>query len=386
MKKFASILVALTLFFSFSTNAFATFDPTAKPNNFFGIHVLFPDEIGKAADLVNSNGGDWGYVTIPIQGTDRNLVKWQSFMDEAGKRHVIPILRVATEPFYQNTTVWRKPDDFDLVDFANFLNSLKWPTKNRYLVILNEVNRYDEWGGEYPNPAEYASYLSDAFDIFKRRSNDFFIIMAGLDNAAPSDGKKYISEFDYLNQMLAFNPKIFNKIDGFSSHSYPNPNFSQPPSDTNKMGVASYKFEYDLIISNVSTRKYVFITETGWNAETLNSEKIAEYYKYTFENIWNKDKDKIVAITPFLLESGGGPFDKFSFLKRGGPTTYFDEVKSLLKIKGDPEREKIAKQKIITDPAVLSAKDFREKKDETPASFIVKLYMNTLLGFPIYSR
>lgn len=375
------------IFLSMSVkDTLATFDPTLKPNNFFGIHILFPDEIGKAAELVNSKGGDWGYVTIPIQGTDRNLAKWQAFMDEAGKRHVIPILRVATEPFYQNTTVWRKPDDFDLVDFANFLNSLKWPTNNRYLVILNEVNRYDEWGGEYPNPSEYASFLSDAYDIFKSRSNDFFIIMAGLDNAAPSDGKKYISEFDYLNQMLYSNPKIFNKMDGFSSHSYPNPNFAQPPNDTSKVGVASYKFEYDLVISNVSSKKYVFITETGWNGDALNSAKIAEYYKYTFENIWSKDKDKIIAITPFLLESGAGPFNKFSFMKSGEPTTYFNEFKGLVKEKGDPQREKIVNQKNVVGKAVLAARDFTDKRRPNIASAFVKLYFRTLFGLPAYAR
>lgn len=379
-------VVVFATFLSLSQKTYGAFNPVAKPNNFFGIHILFPEEIDKAAELVNSNGGDWGYITIPIQGTDRNLDKWQSFMDEAAKKHVIPILRLATEPYYENTTVWRKPDDVDLVDFANFLNSLKWPTKNRYLIILNEVNRFDEWGGEYPSPSEYSSFLSDAYDIFKSRNNNFFIIMSGLDNAAPSDGRKYISEFDYLNQMLAYDPKIFYKIDGFASHSYPNPGFSQPPNENNSMGVASYRYEYEIINRTANSKKLVFITETGWDGSALSTDKIAEYYKYTFDNIWSRDKDKIVAVTPFLLESGGGVFEKFSFMKGGGPTTYFDQVKGLSKTKGVPEREKGDTNKPIASSSVLSARDFREKRGNNQASFLVKLYLKTLFGLPAYAN
>ena len=49
----------------------ALYDPRTVENNKAGVHILDPSEIDSAARLVNSNGGDWGYLTIPIQPTDR---------------------------------------------------------------------------------------------------------------------------------------------------------------------------------------------------------------------------------------------------------------------------------------------------------------------------
>src|SRR5437899_511269 len=70
-----------------SLPVYASDDPLAVPNNKFGIHILFQHELTQAAKLVNTNGGDWGYVIIPIQAGDRDIVKWQSFMDEAKLLH-----------------------------------------------------------------------------------------------------------------------------------------------------------------------------------------------------------------------------------------------------------------------------------------------------------
>src|SRR5688572_16737141 len=109
----------------------AIVNPLEQPNNKIGIHILFHDELEEAAKLVNANGGDWGYVTIPIQSGDKDILKWQKFMDECRRLHLIPLVRLATEGDYYNTKVWRKPDEEDILDFANFLNSLYWPTKNR---------------------------------------------------------------------------------------------------------------------------------------------------------------------------------------------------------------------------------------------------------------
>src|SRR5258705_11328911 len=137
MKFFFFFLIFISFFFSYS-KALAFYDPLTVPNNKFGIHILFPFEARLASTLVNSNGGDFGYVIIPIQSGDKNLVKWQKFMNDCKEFHLIPIIRLATEGDYFNTTVWRKPTKEDVLDFANFLNSLNWPTTIRYIVVFNE--------------------------------------------------------------------------------------------------------------------------------------------------------------------------------------------------------------------------------------------------------
>lgn len=382
MKKLILSLIVFSVIFLSSTRiTFAAEDPLSKPNNFVGIHILFPEEIGEAAKLVNGGGGEWGYVIVPIRTVDMDLVKWQKFMDEARANKVIPIVRIATEPYYKNTATWRVPHKFDGVDFANFLNSLNWPTKNKYVVLYNEINRFDEWGGKSPDPKEYADILERATLTFKVRDPNFYIIMGGLDNGAPNDGD-HMNNYTFLEQIAEYKPHLFNEIDAFASHSYPNPAFAQPPGE-GKMSVATYRYEYDLINSYTDKKKPVFITETGWDSTKVSEDKIAEYYKQTLNDIWGKDKDKIVAITPFLLNSHGG-FDQFSFLKNGSPTKYYASVKDFSKTKGEPELTEVKKE-----TQTVQGVKTTEKFTFAPKKFfaykyvpeIVKEYSKSLLGY-----
>jgi hypothetical protein len=357
--------------------AFAAEDPLARPNNFAGIHILFTHELDQAHDLVNSSGGDWGYVTIPIQAGDRDLEKWQDFMDQAKEKHIIPIIRLATEPFFKNTATWRKPDNYDLLDFANFLDSLEWPTKNRYVILFNEVNRFDEWGGEPPSPSEYAEIVAYANEVFKSRNESFYLILSGMDAAAPDDFIKYINGFTYLKDLMS-DPRITDSIDGFSSHSYPNPDFGAPPMENKKVGIATYRYEYDLINSYSDKKIPVFITETGWGNEKLPDSVVSKYLTMSVKDIWSKDADKIVAVTPFLLNSVGGPFDKFSFIKNGNKRDFYKTFAAVSKVKGSPDENKNVK----IEPAKILAKaeSFNSNENNEEIHPFVKFYMKTLLG------
>jgi hypothetical protein len=328
------ILFFLLLFFVFPKSAFAIDNPLSKPNNKIGMHIFFPSEIFDSAKLINSNGGDWGYVTIPIQSTDRDLKKWQNFMYACKKFHIIPILRLATGNDPVNTAVWKKPELTDVIDIANFLNQLSWPTQNRYVVIFNEVNRADEWGGTV-SPSEYANILSFAVTVFKSKSPDFFVISSGLDNAAPNQNTQYMNQYEFMRQMNTAVPAIFNQIDGISSHSYPNPAFSQAPNVNSKMGVASFKHERDLARELTGKTLPVFITETGWSGELVSDELKTKYYQETFNTIWNDPG--IVAVTPFIFEARNGPFEKFSFrTSSGSATKQYEDFEDMTKVKGEP--------------------------------------------------
>lgn len=324
---------AILLFYPAKT-VHAIEDPLKYPNNKIGIHILFPTEIEEAAKLINTTGGDYGYVTIAIQSGDKDIEKWQEFLDKCKKYHLIPIMRLATEGNYFNTAVWRKPTDYDIVDFANFLNSLNWPYKNRYIIVFNEVNRADEWGGAV-NPKEYAEILSYTATVFKSKNPDFFIISAGLDNAAPEQPNLYVNQYNFMRQMNEHVPGIFNQIDGLSSHSYPNPGFSQPPSLNSPMGINSFQYEKTLA-ENLSNKELpIFITETGWSTAALPHTKVADYYQMAFTSVWN-DKS-IVAVTPFLLQGTGGPFQKFSlFGENNSLSPQYNSIKNFPKIKGAP--------------------------------------------------
>lgn len=354
-------------------------NPLAVANNKVGIHILSELELSQAAKLVNSSGGDWGYVIVPIQAGDKDLLKWQKFMDDCRKLRIIPVIRLATEGDYFNTAVWREPNPADIVDFANFLDSLDWPTKNRYIIVFNEVNRGDEWGGT-ADPAEYAELLSFSASVFKSKSSDFFMISAGMDNAAPEEGTKYINQYNYLKRMHQAVPGIFNQIDGVSSHSYPNPGFAQAPDLKSTMGIGSFAHERALIRTMSNKNLPVFITETGWTSEKISDEQRAKYYEEAFKTIWNDPG--IVAVMPFLLQAGAGPFQKFTFITaNGGKTKQYEAIQNMPKVRGVPS---------FATTKVLSAKSARqnETKDfsdyEKPTrSFSVSAVLQDIFAFII---
>lgn len=356
---FLCVFFAALIFLIVPNNAAAVYDPVSVANNRFGVHILFSEEIRDAAKLINSNGGEWGYVTIPIQAGDRNLVKWQRFMDDAKRLKVIPIIRLAIEGDYFNTKVWRKPTYTDVLDFANFLNSLNWPTKNRYIVVFNEVNRSDEWGGD-ANPSEYTDILSYATDIFKARSDDFFIITAGLDNASANISGTSFEPHTFLRLMEQAVPGVFAKIDGLASHSYPNPSFAQPPTRQGKVSVASFRFERELVRDLSGKNLPVFITETGWSQEFVPDELASSYFTQAFTSVWSNDA--IVAITPFLLRAHAGPFTVFSLLRQDGTSNNrYNAILNLPKEKGAPLLEnEILGEKDKPSPSLLHAKHFLE--------------------------
>lgn len=367
-------LFSIVLFYPGQT--LAVYDPLSVPNNKIGIHILFTDEIFLAKDFSNTNGGDWGYVTIPIQAGDKDIKKWQRFMDDAKKYHLTPIIRIATEGDYFEKSTWRKPEDEDIIDFANFLNSLDWPVKNRYVLVFNEVNRGDEWEGK-ADPLEYAEILSYAVTVFKSKSQDFFIISSGLDNAAGTDGINY-NEYDYLKLMNDSVPGIFNQIDGFSSHSYPNPAFSQPPSINTPKSIYSFRYESDLIGQMSIKKTPVFITETGWDQEAVSEKNAIKYFSQALDGAW-KDSN-IVAITPFLLRAGEGPFRKFSFADgNGNKKDIFKMFEDLPKTKGEPnlypEEKVLGTKKIESDIPVKNFSNPKNDKRNNLKKFIKWLFL-----------
>ncbi|MBI3069902.1 MAG: hypothetical protein HYY87_01190 [Candidatus Levybacteria bacterium] len=376
-----NIFIAFALLAAAGRNypIYAAQDPRAVPNNKFGVHILFPSEISDAARLVNSSGGEWGYVTIPIQAGDRDLEKWQGFMDKAKELHMIPLIRLAIENDYFNTRVWRKPTFADVLDFANFLNSLDWPTKNRYIVVFNEPNRGDEWGGD-ANPSEYAKILSYAATVFRSRSQDFFIITAGLDNAAANNPPISIRSYDFMRQMALFVPDIFKQVDGLGSHSYPNPGFSQPPSRYSEQGVGSFLYERSLAKELGGKDLPVFITETGWSQEKVADYIISIYYKDVFVSLWSDEN--VVAVTPFLLSANAGPFTVFSLTQRdGSATAQYTALVRLSKIKGTPilsnETRKIVLENL--PKSVLGMRDFSNQKIYLQSAFAEIKAFKTLL-------
>lgn len=337
MRKFILLMLLPLFLFVFAKTTHATENPTAVDNNKFGIHIIDENDLPDAARLVNSSGGDWGYITLVIREDERDTGRWQGVFDQARRLHLIPIVRIATKQDGQN---WSKPDPDDISGWVNFFDSLNWVTKNRYIIIGNETNHASEWGGEV-NPTEYGNYFTSIAQRLKISSDDYFVMMGAFDASAPND-KSHMSEQSYLTKLLQKYPNIFKDVDGLASHSYPNPDFSAPPTGTGQKSVRTYEWELSLLRRlGVGKSLPVFITETGWAHQTkddsslLSPDKLSEYYKSLFD-IYLSD-NRVVAFTPFVLNYSEPPFDKFSWKKPDGSFyPFYEETQKILKTKGQP--------------------------------------------------
>ncbi len=351
-----SLFSLFTILCTLST-AYAIVDPLDVPNNKFGIHVIqaTPDESSPAAELVDSNG-DWGYITVLIESKDRNHDKWQEFFNDLRRRHLIPLVRLATQP---EGNYWKRPYEKEEEAWADFLDSLNWPTKNRYVIIYNEPNHAKEWGNKV-DASSYAKVLDQIVTALKKKNQDFFVLNGGFDASAPSNPPEIEDELIFMKQMEGAVPGIFGKLDGWVSHSYPNPGFVGSPDGIGRGTIRTWYWEIQQLRNlGVAANLPIFITETGWrHAEGINydsrlpsADTVASFYQQAFANAWNSNR--IVAVTPFLLSYQEIPFDHFSFKKITGekqnekilgieyPEYYsmYQAIKDMPKIAGNPIQE-----------------------------------------------
>jgi hypothetical protein len=357
MRKILVIVLILLFVFPHSVSA-ATF------NNIYGIHLAqpHPEDIKIASDLVNSNGGKWGYVTLVIQENDRSREKWQGVFDQLRELQLIPIVRLATRAEGEN---WRRPEVNDAQGWADFLNSLNWVTRNRYVILFNEPNHNSEWGGEV-DERSFARVTVEFSKKLKEKNQDFFVMLAGFDASAPSWPPGMEDEEVFLKRALDEKKDLFKYIDGLSSHSYPNPAFAGSPYSVGRGTIRTYQWELDLIQSlGVDKALPVFITETGWK---LGSDiTVSQNFQIAY-NLWSQDQ-RIWAVTPFILNYQSPPFLEFSWRKPGdnGYWQQFYSVQSSSKIKGEPEIIEKGKieYKLPHELVAQSKYDFRVSAENT---------------------
>lgn len=370
MQLLINLLITYILFFSFAGHTEAKFNPLKTQNNIYGIHAADPNDILEIRTLVNSTGGDWGYVTLVIQEDDRNREKWQAVFNTMRRVHLIPIVRLATKI---EGDAWRKPDIESISDWISFLNSLNWPIENRYVILFNEPNHANEWGRTI-DPAGYAQIAAAFASAFHAASDDYFVLPAGLDVSASTDGQSQDAA-SYLTQMYTAKPEFFELLDGWVSHSYPNPAFSGSAYGYGRGTVRSYAWEREYLRSLGVKKSYpIFITETGWvhsfgvtnNFNLLSPEAVGSALQQASVGAW-KDAS-IVAITPFIYSYQGLPFDHFSWKKLGSSDFYahYFAYQAIPKSRGMPyQREsytldhplipdKLVKNSSVTLSAILS--------------------------------
>ncbi len=349
--------------------------PTATPGGprvtKLGIHLLigdhknrwpievWPQHLRYARDLV----GEWGYVVVLVRLDDLDVERWQYFLDLCGQLHLTPIIRFAT--WYDNTNRWWAVPIRDnegggyftvAEQYRDFLDHLRWPTKQRLLIIGNEPNRGDEWENQ-PNGEAYAHFLGDVSRRLRENDPNVVILNGALDLYAPNtngrpfdDGYRYVDADTFMAQMLKWDKDIFSKVQIWNSHAYPLGPFNRPPNEQVMQfdylngaqsprqtpwpagifnrGVNSYSWELYRIAQAGGPALPVMITETGWRHTettatspgdathaTLSATQIADYFELAFignrgqfstpyaRTGWTpwEDDPRVKAVIPFAL-------------------------------------------------------------------------------------
>jgi hypothetical protein len=347
------LLLVFLLTFAHPPDVLALYNPLSVPNNTYGIHIADSNDLPNVSPLINSTGGDWGYVTLVLQDNDKNTDKWNGIFDTMRRNHLIPLVRLAT---HIEEDSWVKPREENIHDMVRFLGTLNWPIENRYIILFNEPNHAKEWGNIL-DPEDYATVASAYARELKASSQDYFVLPAGLDVSA-SNSYESMDAAQYLKRMHDTSPELFQIIDGWNSHSYPNPAFSGSPNASGRGTLRTYEWELSYIKSlGIERDLPIFITETGWEHREgkaiepglLTAETIASYITEASQVAWNDSR--IAAITPFVFSYQDIPFDHFSW-KMLGIEGYYAHAKAyqdIKKIRGQPKQH----QSYTVKPSIL---------------------------------
>jgi len=199
------------------------------------------------------------------------------------------------------------------------------------------------WYGRL-DPKGYAKILDYTIDEFKSVNPNYLIMNGAFNITAPTD-KNHMDAFLYMSYMNQEVPGIFNKLDAWASHSYPQPNFSGNPLTIGRWGIRAYEEELKFLYQKMNVKKElpVFITETGWahaegekyNNRYLPEDLVSKYFEFAFTDIWQNDA-RVRAVMPFTIWYDA-PHDHFSWIKKDKtPYKQFITIKNLPKVKGEP--------------------------------------------------
>ncbi len=272
-----------------------------------GMHILHPDEINQFRQIYKDEA--WRFVTIPLTLNDIGKhQEWQQFFDQAYQLKVIPIVRLSTR-FDTNLNAWQIPSRKDIVSLANFLSNLDWHQNEKFVIVFNEVNHAAEWGGKI-DPLLYGGTLKFTSSWFRSEGRNYKILPAAMDLAA-NNSHETREAFSYLKSLYDFDNGIFDSIDYWNSHSYPNPDFAASPTKKGQNSVRGFTYELNWLKNKTGKDFEVFITETGWASSYLTNYYLDDYYLYALQHIWSDARVK--AVTPFLMKGSPGPFASFSF-------------------------------------------------------------------------
>ena len=332
------------------------------PANGFGIGLVGPGSPAQW-DLAKELAGDGGHLLIILPGvqkwTNAPSADWIAAVQGAYDRNLVPVVRIG--PPWGQLLIRNDSDDPAHKNYKSLAQAYKsvvsglplrpgWPL---YVQVHNEPNLCNEWacdgGGSLDGAtraAEYAAFFRDVADALHAIGDPRIKVSLGA--LAPGgvtscdccgNGQCGFSPgatgLDYLNQMQAAVPDIFDRLDWLASHSYPAKGtgwgFFVPYGEA-QTGLKYYTQELATI---GKPGLPVILTETGWRTKgpdggpALSDQDVASYTKSAFQDVWLPDSS-VIGVTPFVLQDAfWGDQEGFGWVSTSGSKKpVFDTIKA----------------------------------------------------------
>ncbi len=326
----------------------------APPTNRYGIGYVGTGD-NTDHDLAKNLAGPGGHVLVIFaditpgrQNADQG---WKDAISALYARDLIPVIRMA--PPWGNRNVRNMADSGsnhrsynDLAKaYRRVIEDLPkradWPM---YVHVHNETNLCYEWecdSGTITGETmarEYAHLVADVADELHAIGDSRIRVTNGA--LAPGGvvdcqcgGSGFTpgwTSIEYLNFMKAEVPDVFDKIDVFSTHSYPASGkgfgFFVP---YDQAGVGLKYFEDELAAIGKPNMK-VLVTETGWTIshEGMNHsrDQVGDWTVQAYQNVWETHPN-ILGVMPFILRDSA--WDNFAWAQtNGSPYPVYNKVRA----------------------------------------------------------
>jgi hypothetical protein len=257
-------------------------------------------------ELIRDAGFGWvkqGFAWREIEGQGKGKFDWSvtdRIVTQAESIGLHLIARLDDEPTWASGRAY--PNDANVImspprnlkDFGDFCYALASRYKGRIAAyqIWNEPNLAREWGGQAPNPAEYAQLLKTGYEAIKRADPNAIVISAGMAPTTRSD-KVAMPDTAFLKKLYAAGAKPYFDALGAHGAGYKAPPDKDPAEvasdpnyynkgDANCPGPACriYCFRHvedlhQIMVDNGDTGKQVVVLEFGWTMDTRSNSPYA---------------------------------------------------------------------------------------------------------------
>lgn len=305
---------------------------SSNGNNIVGLNLARlhqPRYIWATSEIVNANGGSWGYVTVLLTREDRDSPlaahALQQLLDRCFEVRLQPIVRVATH-FDEASGVWERPTDDEPVRWRALFEQVTWPNLVVWVVPANEPNLAREWGGRV-DVDSYVHYQERFMEIFAD-SQRFKVVNAPLNLSNAHKPPEMVDAFEFLAELMSISPSLVEQLPAWASNSY--------RVDGLGSGLRFTHRGYETELEAVGREMPVIITESGV-LHRKSEDDVARFFVDAYRD-WQADK-RVVAATPLFWDPDEDEHWMFTLAEDGKVATTsptYRALQGLPRVAGSP--------------------------------------------------